>query len=187
MDERKTKHHLIAVIHTYKSVIVMIYAPMLLMIPIALFLPENVLASNSWLLSLTSYIGQHIPMIARLSEPTDFPQVAKFFYSFLFLLAPLWLYGLFLLPDDKFIPLKYHIKHKVRIPLLSFLFIIMFVYVEIIPHATSPGLGWVMSLSKHSRLGLGVCGTLLIEGMLVVIYAIFLWIKRIPQIYKFRN
>lgn len=163
----------------------MIYGPALLGMPVALFLPENVLSSSSWLMSLTDFFGQHVPMIVRLSEPTDFPQVAKLFYTFMFLLIPLWFCGLFLLPDENFIPLEYHIKHKIRMPLAGFLLISMFVYVEVIPHVTQPELGGIMSLSKHSRLGLGVWGSLLMGGIVCVIYAILIWIKRIPKIYKF--
>jgi len=167
---------------TRHGIFFMIFGPALLGMPVALFLPENVLSSSPWLMLLTDFFGQHFPMIVRLSEPTDFPQVAKLFYTFMFLLIPLWFCGLFLLPDERIVPLEHHIKHKIRSPLIYFLLTFAFVYVELIPHVTQPDMGGIMKLSKHSRLGLSIWGSLLMGGGVCLIYMIILWIKRIPKI-----
>lgn len=171
---------------TRHGIFLMIYGPALLGMPVALFLPENVLSSSSWLMSLTDFFGQHVPMIVRLSEPTDFPQVAKLFYTFMFLLIPLWLCGLFLLPDERIVPLEHHIKHKIRSPLIYLLIAYMFMDAVVIDPVDSSGTsGTVMTFSLHSRLGLGVWGSLLMGGIACWSYLIILWIKRIPKIYKF--
>lgn len=173
---------------TRHGTFLMIYGPVLLGVPVALLLPENVLSSNSWLMSVADFLGQHFPMIVRLSEPTDFPQVAKLFYSFMLLLTPLWFGGLLLLPDERIVPLAHHIKHKIRSPLIYFVIAYAFlVTVQITPEESIDSLGGIMGLSRHSRLGLGLIGGLIMGGIVCWIYFIILWIKRIPKIYKFHN
>ena len=172
---------------TNQGMFLMIYGPALLGLPLALFLPDDVLASNAWLLSLTHYLGQHIPMIVELSRTTDFPQAAKLYYSFMFLLMPLWFCGLFLLPAERLVSLDHHIKHKIREPLIYLFLVTVFVYVELFPHAPDvEPLSGIMSFSKHSRLGLGVWGGLLVGGMVCLTFFVLLWIRRIPKIYKFK-
>ncbi|MFZ2524956.1 MAG: hypothetical protein WAW87_06545 [Candidatus Ferrigenium altingense] len=171
---------------TNQGMFMMIYGPALLGLPLALFLPDDVLSSNMGLLSLTNYIGQQIPMITKLANSTDFPQVARLYYSFMFLLMPLWFCGLFLLPAERLVPLEHHIKHKIREPLIYFLGVTTFVYVEFMPHAEHK-VGGIMSLAEHSRVGLGIWGGLLVCGMVCLTFFILLWVRRIPKIYKLHN
>lgn len=173
---------------TNQGMFLVIYGPALLGLLLALLLPDDVLASNSWLLSLTYYLGQKIPMIVELSRTTDFPQVARLYYSFMFLIVPLWFCGLFLLPAERLIPLDHHIKHKIREPLIYLFLVSAFVYVELISHAhDAEPLSGIMSFSKHSRPGLGVWGGLLVAGMVYLTFIVLLWVRRIPKIYKFHN
>jgi len=171
---------------TRQGTFLMIYGPALLGMPMALLLPENVLFSNPWLMALTNYLGQHLPMIVRFSDTTDFPQVAKLFYSVMLLLTPLWFCGLLLLPES-IVPLEHHIKHKIRSPLIYAFFIYGFVLLQSTPSGPIRSLGGIMALTRHLRLGLGVTGSLFIIGMVSLAYMVFLWIKRIPKIYKFHN
>lgn len=171
---------------TNQGMFLMIYGPALLGLPLALFLPDDVLASNAWLLSLTRYLGQHIPMIVELSRTTDFPQAAKLYYSFMFLLIPLWFCGLFLLPAERLVSLDHHIKHKIREPLIYLFGVSAFVYGVLTSPPSIEPLSGIMSFSKHSRLGLGVWGGLLVGGMVCLTFFVLLWIRRIPKIYKFK-
>lgn len=170
---------------TNLGMFLIIYGPALLGLPLA-FLPDDVLISNAWLRSLTNYLGQHIPMITKLANSTDFPQAAQLYYSFMFLLIPFWFCGLFLLPAERLIPLEHHIKHKIREPLIYLFGVSAFVYVEFMPHAEHK-VGGIMSLAEHSRLGLGVWGGLLVCGMVCLTFFVLLWFRRIPKIYKFHN
>lgn len=161
-----------------------IYGFVALGLPIA-FMPSDVLSTNPWLTSFVAFLEQYIPMVKRLSLPTAFPEVAKLYYSSMWALAPFWIYCLFITPDDRLVPIEHQRRHKIMIPIwyVSFLFLIVFFGVMDSGDANRPLRG-IMSLTQHSRVGLGLLGGLLMAAVVGIPYLIVIWIKRIPRIYR---
>ena len=170
---------------TKTGTLLVIYWPVLFGMPVALLTPINALSFLPFLQPALDWLALNFPIVAKLSSPTDFPQVAELFYTLMFLLAPLLFGGLLWLPESRIIPLDYHVKHKIAPP-LTYFFILCGLVIGLVssPEDIDP-LGGAMKLTQHSRFGLGFVGSMFVIGVTYLIYAIFLWLKRIPKIYKF--
>lgn len=156
----------------------------ILALPIALFAPTDILSKYPALMSFVAASEQWVPMIRDLSLPTDFPQVAKLYYSVMLVLSPLWFYCMLLAPEERLAPLEYIKQNRKWYPyvLIPFLLVILFslFYPRTNPYDAIPG---IMSLTQHSRLFLGVLGGALMGGVLFATYIFVVWVKWVPRLY----
>lgn len=157
----------------------------ILALPIAVFAPVDVLSQHPGLMSFVSVLERWFPVILDLSLPTDFPQVARLYYSAILALSPLWFYCLLLSPEERTAPLEYIRKNKrwypfVLIPFLLLLLWFIFFHTRVSPQDRLPG---IMSLTQHSRLLLSLLGGACMQGFVMALYFFVVWVKWIPRLY----
>jgi hypothetical protein len=171
------------------GVIFAVYGSLIPSSLLAVLTPEDVITRHPTIGRLCNSIANLVPMIARASELSVFPEVVKVYFTVMWVLVPFWLLVCFLLPSGRLWSIEKMVKARFFLlfffPIFAPASIFFFLtYFGLDKPGTLPAL---IRITLTSKVGLAMLGPVPTICFVLLTYGAVLWVSRIPMLYLARK